>query len=58
MYPKLSKATIYHHTKKLAADKTFDNRKDIHGRPRKISPQEMHLFAKYPFLKSSMGLLP
>ena len=38
MYPKLSKATIYHHTKKPVADKTVDNRKHNHGRPRKISP--------------------
>ena len=36
MYPKLSKATIYRHAKKPVADKTVDNRKHIHGRPKKI----------------------
>ena len=36
MFPKLSKATIYCHAKKPVADKTVDNRKHNHGRPKKI----------------------
>ena len=40
MHPKLSKATIYCHAKKPVADKTIDNRKYNHGRPRKISTQD------------------
>ena len=46
MYPKLSKATIYRHAKKLLADKTVDKRKHNHGRPRKISPQDKRLILR------------
>ena len=38
MYPKLSKATIHRHAKKVLADKIVDKRKHNNGRPRKISP--------------------
>ena len=37
MYPKISKATIYRHAKKVLADKTVDKRKHNNGRPRKVS---------------------
>ena len=46
MYPKLSKATIYRHAKKILADKTVDKRKHHHGRTRKISPRDKRLILR------------
>ena len=56
MYPKLSKATIYHHAKKPVADKTVDNRKYNHGSPRKISLLEKCIVLRHiPILLEQYG---
>ena len=56
MYPKLLKATIYCHAKKPAADKTVDNRKHNHVKPRKVSPQGKHLILRQiPILRVQYG---
>ena len=43
LYTKLSKAIIYRHAKKPAAEKTVNKRKYNHGRPTKISPRDKRL---------------
>ena len=50
MYPKLSKAVIYRQTKKPVSDKTIDNRKHNHGRPRKIAPLKKYLILPQIFI--------
>ena len=57
VYSKVSEATIYCHAKKPVADKTVDNRKYNHGRPRKISRVNFQAKKKFPYFESNMGPL-
>ena len=50
MYSKLSKAVIYRQAKKPVSDKTVDNKKHNHGRPRKISPPKKCLILRQIFI--------